>query len=278
MTGRAHVAVAQLAPRLLDFEANADMTVDAIASARERGADIVVLPELCLSGYMFDTMDEARSCAITPEHPVFARWARALAGSQGLVVGGFAERSGSRLHISAAVVGATGVQAVYRKTHLWNREKRFFTAGTEAPPVVDTAFGRVGVLICYDLEFPEMARSLAMRGADLIAVPTNWALDARPYGDEPPQVMLARAAARTNHVHVACADRAGRERDQDFTGGSAVIDTAGWVLDTPDATGFAAAVLTLTTARDRQISGVNHVFGDRRPELYDGVYRTAETA
>ncbi len=69
--------------------------------------------------------------------------ARALAGSQGLVVGGFAERSGSRLHISAAVVGATGVQAVYRKTHLWNREKRFFTAGTEAPPVVDTAFGRV---------------------------------------------------------------------------------------------------------------------------------------
>ncbi|MBM4575723.1 hypothetical protein GS415_06150 [Rhodococcus hoagii] len=68
------------------------------------------------------------------------------------------------------------------------------------------------------MEFPEMARSLAMRGADLIAVPTNWALDARPYGDEPPQVMLARAAARTNHVHVACADRAGRERDQDFTG------------------------------------------------------------
>ncbi|NKS69443.1 hypothetical protein GS584_10565 [Rhodococcus hoagii] len=89
------MAVTQLAPRLLDFEANADMTVDAIASARERGADIVVLPELCLSGYMFDTMDEARSCAITPEHPVFARWARALAGSQGLVVGGFAERSGS---------------------------------------------------------------------------------------------------------------------------------------------------------------------------------------
>ncbi|MBM4495853.1 hypothetical protein GS426_07375 [Rhodococcus hoagii] len=92
--GRAHVAVTQLAPRLLDFEANADMTVDAIASARERGADIVVLPELCLSGYMFDTMDEARSCAITPEHPVFARWARALAGSQGLVVGGFCRAIG----------------------------------------------------------------------------------------------------------------------------------------------------------------------------------------
>ncbi|PTR23535.1 putative amidohydrolase [Rhodococcus sp. OK519] len=278
MSGQAHVAVVQLAPRLLDFEANVNATVCAIETARARGADIVVLPELCLSGYMFDTMDEARSCAIKPEHPVFTRWARALAGSPGVVVGGFAERSGPELHISAAVVDATGVRAVYRKTHLWNSEKRFFAAGTEAPPVIDTAFGRVGVLICYDLEFPEMARSLAMRGADLIVVPTNWALDARPYGDEPPQVMLARAAARINHVHVACADRAGRERDQEFTGGSAIIDTAGWVLDTPDADGFAHATLTLSSARDRQISGVNHVFGDRRPELYTEVYRTADTA
>lgn len=268
MTRQARVAVVQLNPRLLDFDANVEMSVGAIEHARSQGADIIVLPELCLSGYMFDTTDEVRSCAITPDHPVFARWAQALAGSPGLVVGGFAERSGPDLHISAAMVSSDGVQAVYRKTHLWNREKRFFTAGSERPPIVDTAFGRVGVLICYDLEFPEMARSLAMRGADLITVPTNWALDARPYGDEPPQVMLARAAARANHVHIACTDRCGRERDQDFTGGSAVIDTAGWVLETPDATGLAIAALDLTTARDRQISGVNHVFGDRRPELY----------
>ncbi|MGW0175849.1 nitrilase-related carbon-nitrogen hydrolase [Rhodococcus sp. NPDC003322] len=271
MTERTQVAVMQTAPRILDFEANVDITVGAIESARERGADVVVLPELCLSGYMFDTVDEAGSCAITPEHPVFARWARALAGSPGLVVGGFAERSGPDLHISAAMVDATGIRAVYRKTHLWNREKRFFTAGTEAPPVLETDFGRVGVLICYDLEFPEMARSLAMRGADLIAVPTNWALETRPYGDEPPQVMLARAAARANHVHVACADRSGHERGQEFTGGSAVIDTAGWVRGTPDDTGLALAPLSLTAARERQISGVNHVFGDRRPELYEVV-------
>lgn len=268
MTTHAQVAVAQVAPRLLDFDTNVEMTLDAIGSARGRGADILVLPELCLSGYMFDTVDEARCCAITPAHPVFDRWARALAGSPGLIVGGFAERVGSDLHISAAMVSADGVQAVYRKTHLWNREKRFFTPGTESPPIVDTVFGRVGVLICYDLEFPEMARSLAMRGADLIAVPTNWGLETRPYGDEPPQVMLARAAARTNHVHVACADRSGLERDQRFTGGSAVIDTAGWVRGTPDDTGLALAPLALAAARDRQISSVNHVFTDRRPELY----------
>lgn len=276
MTAPAQVAVVQLSPQILDVDANVELTVRAVGAARERGADIVVLPELCLSGYMFDTMDEVDSCAVTTEHPVFARWAQALAGSAGLVVGGFAERSGSAVYISAAMVTAAGVQAVYRKTHLWNREKRFFAEGTDAPPIVDTDFGRVGVLICYDLEFPEMARSLAMRGADLIAVPTNWALDARPYGDEPPQVMLARAAARTNHVYVACADRAGRERDQEFTGGSAVVDTAGWVLERPDNAGFALASLTLTTARDRQISGVNHVFGDRRPELYSAVFETRD--
>lgn len=276
MTRQAQVAVAQLAPRLLDFEANVELTVRAVETARARGADITVLPELCLSGYMFETVDEVRSCAITPAHPVFTRWAQALVGSAGLVVGGFAERSGEDLYISAAIVDATGVRAVYRKTHLWNREKRFFTAGTDAPPIIDSVFGRVSVLICYDLEFPEMARSAALRGADLITVPTNWALDDRPYGDEPPQVMLARAAARTNHVYVACADRAGREREQDFTGGSAVIDTAGWVLDKPDADGLAQATLLLPTARERQISGVNHVLGDRRPELYGEVFETVD--
>jgi len=276
MTPPAQVVVAQVAPLLLDLDANVELTVRAIETARERGADIIVLPELCLSGYMFDTMDEVRSCAITPAHPVFTRWAQALAGSPGLVVGGFAERSGDDIYISAAIVGATGVQAVYRKTHLWNREKRFFTAGTDAPPIVDSVFGRVSVLICYDLEFPEMARSAALRGADLVTVPTNWALDARPYGDEPPQVMLARAAARTNHIYVACADRAGRERGQDFTEGSAIIDTAGWVLDKPDTAGFAHATLLLPTARERQISGVNHVFDDRRPELYGEVFETLD--
>lgn len=276
MTAPAQVAVMQVAPRMLDLDANVELTVSAVKTARERGADIVVLPELSLSGYMFETMDEVYSCAVTAEHPVFTRWAQALEGSPGLVVGGFAERSGDDVHISAAMVSATGVQAVYRKTHLWNREKRFFTAGVKAPPIVDTGFGRVGVLICYDLEFPEMARSLAIRGADLIAVPTNWALDARPYGDEPPQVMLARAAARTNHIYIACADRSGRERDQDFTGGSAVIDTAGWVVERPDAAGLALASLSLSTARERQISSVNHVFGDRRPELYTGVFEALD--
>jgi len=277
MTRLARVAVVQMAPRLLDLEANIELTVGAIEAARAQGADIIVLPELSLSGYMFDSMDEVHSCAVAASHPVFARWAQALAGSPGLVVGGFAEKSGDEVYISAAMVGADGVRAVYRKTHLWNLEKRFFTAGTDAPPIVDTDFGRVGVLICYDLEFPEMARRLAMRGADLITVPTNWALETRPYGDEPPQVMLARAAARINHVYVACADRAGRERDQDFTGGSAVIDTAGWVLDRPGIDGFAAAQLYLPTARDRQISTVNHVFDDRRLELYGESVGTLST-
>lgn len=266
--GTTRVAVAQVAPRMLDLAANIELTADAVAAARARGADIVVLPELCLSGYMFDTAEEVRACAVEPDHPAFARWSAALGAGPGIVVGGFAERSGDDVHISAAVLDGSGVLAVYRKTHLWNREKRFFTPGVAAPPVVDTPFGRVSVLVCYDLEFPEMARSVTLRGADLITVPTNWALEVPPYGEEPPQVMLARAAARTNHVYVACADRAGTERGQQFTGGSALIDTAGWVLARPDATGLALADLPLASAADRQLSGVNHVLADRRPELY----------
>jgi predicted amidohydrolase len=88
--------------------------------------------------------------------------------------------------------------------------------------------------------------------------------------------MLARAAARTNHIYIACADRSGRERDQEFTGGSAVIDTAGWVVERPDAAGLALASLSLSRARERQISSVNHVFGDRRPELYTGVFKALD--
>ena len=103
----------------------------AVADAVDDGADIVVLPELVTSGYVFESTDEARACAITPDHPVFAAWAGHLGrGGSRLVVGGFAERgTDGNLYNSAAAVTADGVVAVYRKTHLWDREKLWFQAG-----------------------------------------------------------------------------------------------------------------------------------------------------
>ncbi|MGO4690170.1 nitrilase-related carbon-nitrogen hydrolase [Glaciibacter sp. 2TAF33] len=265
----ARVAVATFDPVFGDLNANARRATDLIRRARGRGADIVVLPELCLSGYMFDSKDEVDTLAITLDHAVFSALSEALGDRPGIVIAGFAERMpNGTFCISAAIIDMDGIVGVYRKSHLWNREKRFFTPGDDAPPIIATPWGRVGVLICYDLEFPEMSRSIAMRGADLIAVPTNWSRDLSGPAAQPAQVMVARATARLNHVYVACSDRTGLERNQEFASGSALIDTQGRVLARRRKPGIAIAEMDLPEARRRESSPVNHVFADRRPELY----------
>ena len=144
-------------------------------------ADIIVLPELVTSGYMFESVQEAASVAITATDPLFAEWAAAAARGGAVVIAGFCERGDDgRIYNSAVVVDGSGVTGVYRKVHLWDREKLWFEPGPAPPTVFDTSAGRIGVLVCYDLEFPEMARSLALAGAELIAVPTNWPLVHRP--------------------------------------------------------------------------------------------------
>ena len=187
----------QVAPRMADLQANRRLSLSAIADAVAAGADIIVLPELVTSGYVFESAKEAASVAIPPDHALFEQWAAEAAGA--VVVGGFAEQGDDGLvYNSAAVVDRSGVIGVYRKVHLWDREKLWFAPGGEPPRVFDTPAGRIGVLVCYDLEFPEMARMLALAGAELICVPTNWPPRAAPRG---------RAPARGD-------DRHGRRADQ----------------------------------------------------------------
>jgi predicted amidohydrolase len=258
----------QLAPKVGDFVANRAMSLAAITESVSAGADIVVLPELVTSGYVFASQEEAESVSVRPDHPIFAEWA-AAAGSA-LVVGGFAEQGDDGLiYNSAACVDSSGMLAVYRKTHLWDREKLFFTPGPDIPPVVDTPVGRVAVLICYDLEFPELTRGVALAGAELIVVPTNWPLVPRPQGERAPEVIIGMAAARINHVAIACCDRTGVEREQEWTEGTTIIDENGWVVSTAGAgVGVASAELDLTLSRDKTLTLLGDAFGDRRPELY----------
>lgn len=262
----------QLAPTLGDLDANASLTIGAIRESIAAGAELVVLPELILSGYMFASTDEARPAAITTEHPVFAGWSDEVRAAGAVVIGGFAELGSDGLvYNSAAVVDGTGVLAVYRKTHLWDKEKLVFTPGAAAPPVVDTPVGRVGVLICFDLEFPEMPRTLALGGAELIVAPTNWPLETVPDGERVPEVTVAMAAAYSNHVAIAACDRVGIERGQDWNGASCVVDENGWVVATADSDGVVSADLDLSLSHDKRLSGLVDLFGDRRPELYGAV-------
>jgi predicted amidohydrolase len=254
---------------MMDLEGNLERSASAVHRAVERGASFVVLPELITTGYMFADADELQAVALGVDDDRLDIWRQALAGSGASLVAGIAERGqDGNVYNSAVMFDATGVVTVYRKIHLWSREKRYFTPGRQAAPVIHTAHGTVGVLVCYDLDFPEMPRSLALRGADLLLAPTNWSLLARPDGESAPQLLNARMAARANHVFLAVCDRCGVERGQSWTGGSAVVDPQGWVMSSPDSDGMAFAWVDLAASRDRQISEVNHMWEDRRPELY----------
>src|SRR5439155_20180441 len=146
----------------------------AVADAVAAGARLIVLPELCTTGYAYESAEEARALGQPASGGALSEWAAEAARGGAVVVGGFAEVDGSgSIYNSAAVVDGSGVLAIYRKTHLWDSELRIFDRGDEAPPVISTAIGMIGVSICYDLFFPELTRALALEGAEVIVAPTN---------------------------------------------------------------------------------------------------------
>ncbi|WCB96790.1 (R)-stereoselective amidase [Baekduia alba] len=267
------IAVQQLAPTIGDLDANAGLAVGAIREAAEAGAEVVVLPELLTSGYLFADAQECAAAAIAPDHDILRAWAAEAARGGLVVVGGFCEAGpDGKTYNSAAVIDQAGeLRAVYRKLHLWDGEKRLFAPGAGAPPVVETRAGRVGVVICYDLEFPELTRAVALAGADLLAVPTNWPLVPRPDGERPPEAVVAMGTARVNRMAVACADRLGTERGLEWTGGSSIVGVDGWVVAETHAVGMVVADVDLAAARDKQLTELAHAFGDRRPEMYKSV-------
>jgi predicted amidohydrolase len=266
------VAVCQLALAVGDLAGNRDAVAGAVAQAAERGAGLVVLPELCDSGYVFTGAAEARRLAApAAQSPALRQWRDLAARHATVIVGGFCELGGDgNLYNSAALVDASGTLAVYRKAHLWDAEKLVFTPGDAAPPVVDLPFGRVAMMVCYDLEFPEWVRLPALAGADLIAAPVNWPAFAVPAGQRPMDVVRVQAAAGINHVFIAVADRCQPERGVQWVGGSVIAGPDGYPLAGPadDRPCLLTAECALAGARDKRISPHNDTLADRRPGLY----------
>jgi 5-aminopentanamidase len=260
------IACCQIEPVVGDLAANAAVIEAQIREAVGVGADVIVLPELATSGYMFADADEARATALKPTD--FANWSAAV--DDALVVGGFCELGDDgRLYNSAVMVDADGVVASYRKTHLWDREKLIFTPGDALPPVIKTKHGAIAVMVCYDLEFGELTRRVALDEAELIAAPVNWPLFPRPEGEHPGEVITAMSTARTNKVAIACCDRAGVERGQQWTEGTAIIDPDGWVVAAAGpGTAMAVADIDLAATHDKTLTEHVHLFDDRRVDLY----------
>jgi len=267
------VAACQIGLAVGEVAANRAAAAAVIGEAARRGAELVVLPELCDSGYVFSGEAEARALAApAADSPTLREW-QELAGRYGTTIaGGFCELGDDGLvYNSAAVVGRDGVLAVYRKAHLWDAEKLVFTPGDAPPPVVGLPFGRVGLMICYDLEFPEWVRLPALAGADLIAAPVNWPAMPVPAGERPCDVVRVQADACVNGVFVAVADRCRAERGVSWVGGSVIVGPDGYPLAGPATAGSQVILVAdceLARARNKQISTHNDVLADRRPPLY----------
>lgn len=264
------VTCCQIALRIGDTTGNLATARAAIEAAARDGAQVVVLPELTPSGYVFADRAELASLAEPRDGASVTEWANLAEAFDLTIVAGFAEDAGEKIYNSACVVDRTGLRGVYRKTHLWDAENAVFDRSDDLPLVVDTDHGRLGVLICYDVEFPEWVRAVALAGADLLCAPVNWPLLPRPEGERPTELVRALAGAGVNRMPLAVCDRAGAERGVDWIGASVITDADGYPMalaryGTPDAI---TADVDLAAARVKKFNQHNDVHGDRRTDLY----------
>lgn len=233
MSGELTIGLAQITGRLYAPDANRRMTLNAAAELFDRGAELVVLPELIISGYGTDG-DRLLEGAEPVDGPTALAWRELAARSGGLIAGGICERDGEALYNTALLVGADGVLLHYRKLHLFAGEKLRFSAGDLGLPVVETHLGMIGVCVCYDLRFVETVRALALQGAALVAVPTAWVpgFDSDRW-DRDGYALQARGAllqANLDQTFIACASQVGDNGELDLLGSSLVCDPYGKAL------------------------------------------------
>jgi N-carbamoylputrescine amidase len=272
------VAVAQLDLAPGTLEANRTRTVAAVLEAAGAGARLVVLPELASSGYRLPTREAVAAAAEEIPGPTTAAWADAAARGGCTVVGGVCERRGDAFFNAVAVVDAAGVRGVYRKLHLFDEEQLLFSPGDAGLPVLDLEFGRLGVLVCYDLRFVEALRILAVRGAELVAVPTAWVAGfdrTIPADGIIDQVRAAAVQANLNALFVAAASRVGADGDLAYLGQSCILDPYGRFVIPPqasDAAAVAVADVDLADAQRAQVRGPRiRPLHDRRTDVYDAL-------
>mgnify|MGYP001366578815 CR=1 FL=1 len=265
------IAAVQIDCRLGDVPHNLRAVRAGLRDAARLGARLAVFPECVLTGYCFESLDEARPFAEPapgPSTDALAADCREL----GLwaVVGMLERDAAGRLFNACALVGPAGFVAAYRKIHLpYLGVDRFTTPGDRPFAVHDLGGLRVGMHICYDGSFPESARVLAVLGADLVVLPTNW-----PAGAEPTVRHLTAARALENHVYYAACNRVGQERGFRFIGQSRVLDCGGELLTAAaDKAEVITAEIDPAVARLKRLIKIPGKYeldrvAHRRPEMY----------
>ena len=278
---KTNIACAQIDCVIGDPKTNREKIIATIHTAAEREAQLVIFPECALTGYAYNSLDEAIPFA----EKVDGRSAEAIADvcrqTNAYAIVGFIEAADEKFYNAAMLVGPDGVVGSYRKVHLpYIGIDRFLTPGDRPFQVFELPFGKVGVNICYDISFPEPSRVLKLMGAELIALITNWPTAAW----RSPQ-FVANTRALENHVFYAAVDRVGRERGWDFIGRSKVIDCNGDTLAEagPDAEELLVVSVELQEANNNRIVNVAGAYEvdrvkDRRPEFYDVISQRARAS
>jgi predicted amidohydrolase len=273
------VAVVQFDPQvgINNRETNLLRSLALAQEAVEGGANLVVLPELSNAGYFFSSRQDAFEHAESvPDGRSVQAWIDFARQQQVFLVAGLAEREGMRLFNTGVLVGPDGFIGKYRKAHLWNLEKLWFTPGDVGFPVFETSIGRIGLLICWDIWFPEVPRILSQQGADIICSLNNWVWTPPPLFDDAGKCMasyLTMTAAHVNNVFIAAASRIGEERGARYLGCSLIAGTNGWPISavaSADQQEILFADIDLTSSRSAAIwNNLNDLHRDRRADLYD---------
>jgi predicted amidohydrolase len=243
--------------------------LDAVAAALEQAeADLIVLPELFASGYQFVSQDEVMQLAESvPDGPTTRRLVELAKRRRMVIVAGLPERAGLACYNSAVVVGPSGFIGCYRKTHLFFEETLFFKPGDTGFQVWDIGTAKIGVMICFDWYYPEAARTLALKGAEIICHPSNLVLP------DCPDSMPVRCLE--NRVFAITCNRSGIEarggKDPlTFIGNSEVVAPRGAILHRAprDQEELCIVEIDPADARDKALTAYNDLLRDRRESLY----------
>jgi predicted amidohydrolase len=237
-------------------------------AVKRTNAEIIVLPELCTTGYQFISRDELEKfCEPVKDGETVTRLSQICRENGCYLVAGIGEREGNIFYNSAVLVGPEGHIGTYRKVHLFYEEKKWFKPGDSGFLVWDIGKAKVGIMICFDWIFPESARSLALQGADIICHPANLVL---PYCQN---AMITRSIE--NRVFSITSNRTGSEKRKDnkgftFTGMSQIVNHKGKVLFRLHRKTEKLKVVDIDPemARDKQVTTENNLWNDRRTDFY----------
>lgn len=253
-------------PRFGQVEDNLDEALSCLEAVE---CDLLVLPELAMTGYQFASVEEVATLAESiPEGPTTQQMAGLAKRRSMFVVVGLPEQADGRLYNSAVLVGPGGFLGVYRKAHLFFEETLFFSPGNLGLPVWDLGMATVGLMVCFDWIYPEAARTLVLKGAEILCHPSNLVL---PHC---PDAMVTRCLE--NRVFSITANRVGREerggkKALTFIGKSEVVSPSGRILHraSSDQQELNVVEIDLKEARNKSINPYNDLLRDRRPDAYD---------